>query len=234
VKHPDWRVEPTAGSYFKNLPPGFQAPGLPHSPGTQRIPAGALLDACDCRGLRVGDAMVFAKHANILVNAGRATAVDMLTLAETMKARVRAKFGVELEEEVMFLGPRPPCRRGGRDRAMSGVERALADLDGSRRRFLAEIEGVSDGDFVRRPAQDSWSVSQVVEHIALSEGAMAKGFAAMLAGRAGAKREPLDPLRKLLWTLMGKASLSRSMDLPARSGDHVPTNGTTISVESAG
>jgi len=107
VKHPQWRVEPTAGSYFKNLPPGFQVPGLPHSPGTQRIPAGALLDACGVRGLKVGDAMVFAKHANIIVNAGRATARDVLELAEIMKSRVREKFGVELEEEVMFLGPRP-------------------------------------------------------------------------------------------------------------------------------
>ena len=107
VKHPQWREEPTAGSYFKNLPPGFQVPGLPHSPGTHRVPAGALLDACECRGLRVGDAMVFAKHANILVNAGRATARDMLKLAEIMKDKVRQKFGVELEEEVMFLGQRP-------------------------------------------------------------------------------------------------------------------------------
>src|SRR5258705_2946033 len=107
VKHPQWRIEPTAGSYFKNLPPGFQAPGLPHSPRTQRVPAGVLLDACECRGLRVRDAMVFAKHANILVNAGHSTATDVLTLAEVMKARVRAKFGVELEEEVMFLGARP-------------------------------------------------------------------------------------------------------------------------------
>jgi len=107
VKHPQWRFEPTAGSYFKNLPPGFQVPGLPHSPGTHRIPAGALLDACECRGLRVGDAMVFPKHANILVNVGHATARDVLALAELMKARVRERFGVELEEEVMFLGPRP-------------------------------------------------------------------------------------------------------------------------------
>lgn len=107
VKHPRWREEPTAGSYFKNLPPGFQVPGLPHSPGTQRIPAGALLDACGVRGLRAGDAAVYAKHANILVNAGRASAREMLALAAELKARVRAKFGVELEEEVMFLGPRP-------------------------------------------------------------------------------------------------------------------------------
>jgi UDP-N-acetylmuramate dehydrogenase len=113
VKHPQWRIEPTAGSYFKNLPPGFQAPGLPHSPGTHRVPAGALLDAVGCRGLRVGDAMVFAKHANIIVNAGRATARDVLELAEIMKSRVREKFGVELEEEVMFLGEKPRIEVAG-------------------------------------------------------------------------------------------------------------------------
>jgi UDP-N-acetylmuramate dehydrogenase len=107
VKHPQWRVEPTAGSYFKNLPPDWQMPGAKHSPGTRRVPAGQLLDEVGCRGLRVGDAMVFAKHANIIVNAGHASARDVLELAATMKAKVREKFGVELEEEVMFLGERP-------------------------------------------------------------------------------------------------------------------------------
>lgn len=107
VKHPQWRVEPTAGSYFKNLPPDWQRPDAKHSPGTRRVAAGQLLDEVDCRGLRVGDALVFPKHANIIVNAGRATAKEVLQLAEIMKARVREKFGVELEEEVMFLGPRP-------------------------------------------------------------------------------------------------------------------------------
>ena len=106
-KHPQWRVEPTAGSYFKNLPPDWQMPGAKHSPGTRRVPAGQLLDEVGCRGLRVGDAMVYAKHANIIVNAGRATAREVLELAEIMKARVRERFGVTLEEEVMFLGPRP-------------------------------------------------------------------------------------------------------------------------------
>lgn len=107
VKHPQWRFEPTAGSYFKNLPPDWQMPGAKLSPGTRRVAAGQLLDECDCRGLRIGDAMVFAKHANIIVNAGHATARDVLELAAEMKRRVREKFGVELEEEVMFLGPRP-------------------------------------------------------------------------------------------------------------------------------
>ncbi len=103
VKHPQWRIEPTAGSYFKNLPPDWQMPDARHSPGTRRVPAGQLLDAVGCRGLRVGDAMVFAKHANIIVNAGHATARDVLELAEIMKARVRERFGVTLEEEVMYL-----------------------------------------------------------------------------------------------------------------------------------
>jgi len=107
VKHPQWRIEPTAGSYFKNLPPDWQLPGAKHSPGTHRVPAGQLLDACGCRGLRVGDAMVFEKHANIIVNAGHATARDVLALADEMKRRARERFGVTLEEEVMFLGERP-------------------------------------------------------------------------------------------------------------------------------
>ena len=112
VKHPQWRVEPTAGSYFKNLPPDWRMPGAKLSPGTRRVPAGQLLDECDCRGLRVGDAMVYAKHANIIVNAGRATAREVLELAAEMKRRVREKFEVELEEEVMFLGERPGVGRG--------------------------------------------------------------------------------------------------------------------------
>jgi UDP-N-acetylmuramate dehydrogenase len=107
VKHPQWRVEPTAGSYFKNLPPDWQLPGAKHSPGTRRVPAGQLLDEVGCRGLRVGDAMVYPKHANILVNAGHATAREVLELAAEMKRRVRERFGVELEEEVMFLGEKP-------------------------------------------------------------------------------------------------------------------------------
>jgi UDP-N-acetylmuramate dehydrogenase len=82
-------------------------PGAKLSPGMQRVAAGQLLDECGCRGLRAGDAMVFPRHANIIVNTGQATARDVLALAEEMKARVRERFGVTLEEEVLFLGERP-------------------------------------------------------------------------------------------------------------------------------
>ncbi len=99
VKHPQWRTEPTAGSYFKNLPPP--------APGEHRVPAGRVLDQAHCRGLRVGDAMVFPKHANIVVNAGHASAQEVLTLAEVMKRRAHRIAGIWLEEEVLFVGPRP-------------------------------------------------------------------------------------------------------------------------------
>ena len=111
VKHPQWRMEPTAGSYFKNLPPDWRMPGAKLSPGTHRVAAGQLLDECGVRGMRVGDAMVFPKHANIIVNVGHAAAAEVLELAATMKRLVRERFKVELEEEVMFLGERPGAQR---------------------------------------------------------------------------------------------------------------------------
>ncbi len=97
TKHP---VDlPSAGSYFKNLPP--------ERPGGRRVAAGLLLDRCGCKGLRVGDAAVFERHANIIVNLGSATAADVLTLADEMKRRVRDQFEVELTEEVRYVGRRP-------------------------------------------------------------------------------------------------------------------------------
>ncbi len=94
-KHP--QIEPCAGSYFKNVPP--------LDPNERRIPAGKLLEEVGAKALRVGGAAVFHKHANIIINAGGATAKDVLTLATEMKRRVREQFGIELEEEVSYVPP---------------------------------------------------------------------------------------------------------------------------------
>ena len=53
----------------------------------------------------MGDARVFPKHANIIVNAGQATSADVRTLAARMKQAVMDKFDVELQEEVRYLDP---------------------------------------------------------------------------------------------------------------------------------
>ena len=53
--------------------------------------------------MKVGDAEVYDKHANIIINSGNATARDILKLAQNMKDAVYKKFNIALEEEVRFL-----------------------------------------------------------------------------------------------------------------------------------
>ena len=93
-KHPPPEL-PCAGSFFKNLPP-------PH-PGDQRVAAGRILDECGAKQLHHGGAAVFARHANIIVNTGTATAADIRHLAERMATLVFDRYGVVLEREVRYL-----------------------------------------------------------------------------------------------------------------------------------
>ncbi|HYN39727.1 MAG TPA: UDP-N-acetylmuramate dehydrogenase [Rhodospirillales bacterium] len=81
--------EKTGGSTFKN-PPG-------HS-------AWKLIDAAGCRGLRVGGAQVSDLHCNFLINTGDATAHDIETLGDTVRARVKAHSGIELQWEIKRIG----------------------------------------------------------------------------------------------------------------------------------
>jgi UDP-N-acetylmuramate dehydrogenase len=79
----------TGGSTFKN-PPGNKS--------------WQLIDAAGCRGLSVGDAKVSEMHCNFLINEGHASAADIETLGETVRARVKETSGVELEWEIKRLG----------------------------------------------------------------------------------------------------------------------------------
>jgi UDP-N-acetylmuramate dehydrogenase len=99
---------PSAGSFFKNVADPELAQIVPDLPAPLResgvVPAGFLSQACGCKGMRVGGAAITGRHGNIFVNLGGATAADFRRLAEMVKSRVRDKYGVELEEEVLFLG----------------------------------------------------------------------------------------------------------------------------------
>ena len=86
-KHPV--IEPSAGSWFKNLPPG--------GPGERRRAAGVLLEEVGAKEMSVGGAAVFPRHANIIINRGGATCADVLALAERMRDAVFERFGVRLE-----------------------------------------------------------------------------------------------------------------------------------------
>ena len=80
---------PSSGCVFRN-PPGDHA--------------GRLIDAAGGKGLTVGGARVSEIHANYIVNEGRATASDVMALAEQVKVRVRERTGAILEMEVKLLG----------------------------------------------------------------------------------------------------------------------------------
>ena len=82
-----------AGSFFKN----------PVLPDGTRMAAGRLLEKVGAKELNKGGAQVYPGHANFILNCGGATAEDIRALARTMKARVKRKFGIELEEEVIYL-----------------------------------------------------------------------------------------------------------------------------------
>ncbi len=81
--------ERTGGSTFKN-PPG-------HS-------SWKLIDAAGLRGFRVGGAKVSEMHCNFLINDQNATAEDIETLGETVRARVKAHSGIELQWEIIRIG----------------------------------------------------------------------------------------------------------------------------------
>jgi len=95
-KHPDWRVLPTAGSFFKNLPPAVE--------GGHRQSAGAVLEKAGAKEMYEGGARVFEKHANIVIAQEGATARDVAKLTSRMAAAVREQFSIELTPEVRFWG----------------------------------------------------------------------------------------------------------------------------------
>jgi UDP-N-acetylmuramate dehydrogenase len=82
----------TGGSTFKN-PPGQKA--------------WQLIDAAGCRGLEIGNAQVSTLHCNFLINRGDARAADIESLGETVRARVKASSGVDLEWEIKRIGIAP-------------------------------------------------------------------------------------------------------------------------------
>lgn len=100
--------EPSAGSFFKNVNDQALAESLPGLPEMLRklgkVPAAFLSEVCGCKGYQYGGAAISARHANFLINRGNATAEDVRHVAEHVKARVRERFGVELEEEVLYVG----------------------------------------------------------------------------------------------------------------------------------
>lgn len=80
---------PSAGSFFKRPEGHF---------------AGALIENCGLKGLRVGGAEISKKHAGFVINVGGATCADVQELARQVRTTVRRETGVLLEPEVRLIG----------------------------------------------------------------------------------------------------------------------------------
>ena len=80
---------PSAGSTFKR-PEGYYA--------------GKLIMDAGLRGYRIGGAQVSEKHCGFVINAGGASAADIREVIEEVQERVKDRFHVRLEPEVIFLG----------------------------------------------------------------------------------------------------------------------------------
>jgi UDP-N-acetylmuramate dehydrogenase len=90
---------PSAGCIFQNPEPGRDVlpAGIPWS-------AGALVDRAGLKGAKVGGARVSPTHGNFIVNERRATATEIRDLIDRCKLAVRNRFGVNLREEIVYLG----------------------------------------------------------------------------------------------------------------------------------
>ncbi len=104
---------PSAGSVFKNIPlekikeknpvlakeiseRGAVSGGL--------VGAGAIIDMLGLKGKAIGGAKISLEHANHIVNTGKAAAGDVVMLISYIKQQARDKFGIQLNEEVRYLG----------------------------------------------------------------------------------------------------------------------------------
>ncbi len=81
--------EKTSGSTFKNPPNNYAA---------------KLIESSGCKGLVVGDAQVSLKHANFLINMGKATSTDIEELGKIIKEKVFQKFNIILDWEIKIIG----------------------------------------------------------------------------------------------------------------------------------
>lgn len=88
-RHPDLWLYPCAGSIFKKI---------------DGIGAGRLIDECGLKGAVSGDAQIYPKHANIIVNLGGARASDVVALMERSRACVERELGYSLEPEIQLVG----------------------------------------------------------------------------------------------------------------------------------
>jgi len=86
---------------LQKIPPGFSAGSVFKNPPGKS--AGFLIEKCGLKGKRTGDAKISEKHANFILNLGKAKAEEVRELIKLAKQEVKKKFRIILEEETQYL-----------------------------------------------------------------------------------------------------------------------------------
>jgi len=86
-------AQPSAGCVFKNI----------KKDGHLVVAAGKLVEECGLKGVKSGGAEIPHLHGNYVVNAGGAKAEDVLKLINLCKQKVKDRFNLELEEEIIVM-----------------------------------------------------------------------------------------------------------------------------------
>ena len=107
--HPN---QPSAGCIFKNI--SFKEADIESLKAKsievekflehKKIPAGYLIEKAGLKAKTIGQAQVSTQHANYIINLGGAKAEEVMILTSLIKQQIRDKFGLQLEEEVQFVG----------------------------------------------------------------------------------------------------------------------------------
>ena len=86
-------TQPSAGCVFKNI----------KNDGQLVVAAGKLIEECGLKGMKEGGAEIPPLHGNYVVNAGSAKAKDVVKLINLCKQKVKEKFNLKLEEEIIVM-----------------------------------------------------------------------------------------------------------------------------------
>jgi len=103
---------PVKNFLLAELPPAVAAEIPQKVVREGKVPAAYFLEQAGAKGLSRGDIHVASYHANLIYNGGGGTAADLCAVIEELKARVRRQFGVDLEEEVQYVGFTDACPVG--------------------------------------------------------------------------------------------------------------------------
>lgn len=100
----------SAGSVFKNYQGSVNKKYFKKYPELEKysengiIPTGYLIEKCNLKGIKIGDAQIDPEHANFIINLGNAKAENIVKLINLCKKEIKERFNIDIQEEIKYIG----------------------------------------------------------------------------------------------------------------------------------